>query len=245
MRNILLSIALLLPLGALADQPTPAVVKTAAKAPVLDHLVRLTGGAAATDRLPMVIALHGLGDRPESFARLFEGYPGKLRIIVARAPKPYGRGGTWFRLEKPPGAGMTADMRTSAKAVADLIAHAQTRYPTRGKPIVTGFSQGGMLSYAMAVLYPRAIRGAVPIAGLLPKALWPVRVGDKGEAVAPIRALHGTADDRVPYSAAEALTIHLLDLKVDAQLTPFFGVKHRVPPPVRAAAFEAIAAFAK
>ncbi|MGK0358477.1 MAG: hypothetical protein ACI9U2_000766 [Bradymonadia bacterium] len=37
----------------------------------------------------------------------------------------------------------------------------------------------------------------------------------------------------------------MLDLKVDAQLTPFFGVKHRVPPPVRAAAFEAIAKFAK
>ena len=231
-RTALLLLALgCLPAAALADQPAPKV---------LDHLVRVTGGAAATDRLPMVIAIHGLGDRPESFAGLFRGYPGKLRVIIPRAPTPYGRGGTWFRLEKPPSAGMVADMRVSADALAALITQAQTQHPTQGKPIVTGFSQGGMLSYAMAVLYPDAIRGAVPIAGLLPKALWP-----KAGPIAPIRALHGAADDRVPYSAAEALTIHLVDLKADAQLTPFQGVKHRVPAPVQAAAFEAIEAFTK
>ena len=233
---LLLLLLACLPAMAFADQPTP----TPLKSPVLEHLVRVTGGAASTDRLPMVIAVHGLGDRPESFARLFEGYPGKVRVIVPRAPTPYGRGGTWFRLEKPPGPGMVADMRTSADALAQLIAVAQTRYPTQGKPIVTGFSQGGMLSYAMAVLHPKAIRGAVPIAGLLPKALWP-----KAGPVAPVRALHGTADNRVPYSAAEALTLHLVDLKIDAQLTPFLDVKHSVPAAVRAAAFEAIKAFAK
>lgn len=238
MQHLLVLLALVLPASALADERV-----VASKAQPLEYLVQVTGGAAPTDRLPMVVAIHGLGDRPEAFTGMFRGYPGKLRIIVPRAPTPYGKhglGGSWFRIERPPSTAMLADMRASAAKLARLITSAQARYPTRGKPIVTGFSQGGMLSFAMAVLYPELIRGAVPIAGLLPKALWP-----KSGPVAPVRALHGTADNRVPYSAAEALTLHLVDMKVDARLTPFQGVRHRVPTAVRAAAFKAIAEFAK
>jgi phospholipase/carboxylesterase len=204
----------------------------------LDHLVLLTGGATASETVPMVIAIHGLGDRPESFQGLFRGYPGKLRVIVPRAPTPYGRGSSWFRIERPPGAAMVSDMRASTEKLAALIRIVTQRYPTRGKPIVTGFSQGGMLSFALAVAHPDAIRGAIPIAGLLPKSMWPT-----SGKTAPIRALHGTADNRVPYKAAEALVLHLMDRGGDVHLTPFAGVRHQVPPPVRAALYAGIQAW--
>ena len=41
-----------------------------------------------------------------------------------------------------------------AEEIARLTAQVQKGHPTRGKPILTGFSQGGILSYAMAVLHP-------------------------------------------------------------------------------------------
>lgn len=206
----------------------------------LEHRVYLTGGAQPSETLPMVIAIHGLGDSPARFEGLFRGYPGRLRVIVPRAPTPYGRGGTWFRIERPPGAAMVADMRASTARLAELIQIATARYPTRGKPIVTGFSQGGMLSFAMAIAHPALIRGAIPIAGLLPTVMWP-----KTGRIAPIRALHGTADDRVPYAAAEALVLHAMDRGADAHLIPFVGVKHQVPRPVRQALFAAIAEWTR
>lgn len=217
-----------------------AAPASAKDAPLLDHLVRTTGGAAADARLPMVVAIHGLGDRPEAFIRVLEGYPGRVRLIVPRAPTPYGRGGSWFRIERPPAAAMVSDMRASTAAIDRLIRALTTRYPTRGKPVVTGFSQGGMLSFALATRYPDSIAGAVPIAGMLPKPMWPA----KGP-IAPIRALHGVADNRVPYQAAEAVVLHLLDLGGDVQLQPFVGVRHRVPAAVRKAAFTAIEGFVR
>lgn len=206
--------------------------------PGLDHLVFTTRGAPADARLPMVVALHGLGDRPERFAGLFDGFPLAARVIVPRAPTPYGGGSSWFRIERPPGAAMVGDMRASTDAIAALITRLTARHPTVGRPVVAGFSQGGMLSYALAVHHPKLIAGAVPIAGLLPEALWP-----KAGPIAPVRALHGVADARVPYAAAEALVLRFVDLGADARLQPFVEVGHQVPPAVRAAAFEAIAAL--
>lgn len=228
---------LLLVAGLLVGAVAPVAAKDA---PLLEYLVETTGGAKADARLPMVIAIHGLGDRPEAFKRLFTRFPGQVRLIVPRAPLPYGKGTSWFRIERPPGAKMLGDMRSSTARLARLIEVVTRRYPTRGKPVVTGFSQGGMLSFALAVAHPKLIAGAVPVAGMLPRAMWP-KVGP----VAPIRAVHGTADNRVPYAAAEATVVHLLDLKGDVGLQPFVGVKHRVPGVVRAAAFEAILGFVR
>ena len=42
-----------------------------------------------------------------------------------------------------------------------------------GKVVVTGFSQGGMLSYALALHHPELIEYALPISGMLPEVLWP------------------------------------------------------------------------
>src|SRR6185295_16566116 len=58
------------------------------------------------------------------------------------------------------------------------------------RPIVTGFSQGGILSFAIAARHPDAVAHAFPVAGACPGPLLPK---DRARA-APILAFHGTDD---------------------------------------------------
>ena len=63
----------------------------------LEYLEVLTGGAAETDAVPIVIAMHGLGDHPETFRLLLDDLPAKARVIFPRAPMPHGPDGfSWF-----------------------------------------------------------------------------------------------------------------------------------------------------
>ena len=48
----------------------------------LRYLERLSGGARADERLPMIIALHPMGGDPASLLELFQGYRGRARFIV-------------------------------------------------------------------------------------------------------------------------------------------------------------------
>src|SRR4029079_16314755 len=78
-------------------------------------------------------------------------------------------------------------------ATADAIRAAR---PTRGRPVVMGFSQGGMLTWAVAVGHPRAIAAAFPVAGFLfPEIVEKTRVDVV--ATPPIVAFHGAADPLV------------------------------------------------
>lgn len=210
-----------------------AGAKTGAKPP-LDFIERVTAGADPAQPLPMVIAVHGLGDRPDRFVALFESLPMPVRLIVPAAPTAYGRGFSWFPLRKAGDAARNAGLRSSADTLATLARVLAKSRPTVGKPVITGFSQGGMLSFAVAIHHPDAIAGAVPIAGALPRALW-------GEGpVPPIIAVHGEADRVVRFAEGEALAEALTE-RGAVRFVPIPNVAHRVPPPARRAVFDALA----
>src|SRR6185369_5788604 len=63
----------------------------------LQYLEVLTGDAAPGDAVPMVVALHGLGDHPESFRLLLDDLPARARVVFPRGPMPHGEDGfSWF-----------------------------------------------------------------------------------------------------------------------------------------------------
>jgi phospholipase/carboxylesterase len=104
--------------------------------------------------------------------------------------------------------------------------------PTRGLPIVAGFSQGGMLSYALALRAPDRLRLAIPIAGELPDPLWPAQPAS-GKRL-PIRALHGTADVVIEIDGARKLVERMKSLSYDATLREFPGATHTITPEMQA-----------
>jgi phospholipase/carboxylesterase len=215
-----------------APPPTPAWPLPAES--LLEHGLEVEtlwlGGARPGDPVPTIVALHGLGDRPDRFAWVFDGYPHPARVLLPRAPVDFGEGGAWMTVRVAEGRAGDLAMETAwsaarVAALCDGIAAEGT------PPVVTGFSQGGMLAYAVAARHPDSIAAAVPVAGMLPAPLHP----PAGAPVAPVDALHGEADSLVPLTLAVETVTALEGHGTPVSLRIFPGVDHRVPAPLRTA----------
>lgn len=188
-------------------------------------------GAEAPDQpLPMLIILHGMGDQPGEhwFDAIPIAFP--ARVIMPQAPAPYLGGFSWFayRMGDNEPLALGRGIAEAADRLGRALARLAVERPTLGRPIVTGFSQGGMLSFALAVRHPAELAFALPIAGGLPAPIWP----EARAATAPnppIRALHGTTDTVVPFAPTRDLVAELARLGFDASLQVFEGVGHTIP----------------
>lgn len=215
------------PDGDRAVRPASAAV---AAAPPVTYVELLVGGARAGDRLPMIVAVHGRGATPESFGVFFRSFPMPARVILPRAPEPLGEGFTWFAVRAADGEtrALAAGVARAADRVAATLDLAVERFPTAGKPVVLGFSQGGMISYAVAVRHPTRIAAALPIGGFLPDPLVP----DGRRALPPIVGFHGQADEVVALELDVAGVERLRAFGNDVTLHVFPGVGHTIPPAV-------------
>lgn len=203
----------------------------------MPYLERFTGGATANEPLPLVIAIHGLGDRPERFIALFDALRARARV-VAPYGEPYGAGFSFFPIVSrvDPDA-LAPGIERAVARLAPLITAVSRARPTRGKPIVTGFSQGGMLSFALAVLHPELVGEALPISGFLTVKLLatsgtggtgaPAR-GGAALSLPPIVAFHGDADPVVPIAADRLGIARLREAGARAELHEYPGVVHTV-----------------
>lgn len=200
------------------------------KADSLRYLEYIAGDASPDQQLPLLVMIHGMGDRPaKAWMRGLDiGRP--MRVIMPEAPMPMGPGFSWFEyhigVENPPQQ-LAAGVSTAREQLARAIAVLTKRRPTSGLPVVCGFSQGGMLSFALALTHPELMRLAVPIAGMLPDPLWPT-AGPSTKAAPAIRALHGDADTIVPTVHAQLLVKQLQTLGYQVTLSIYPGVGHTI-----------------
>lgn len=196
-------------------------------------------GVGAAEPLPLVVAIHGMGDRPERWRGVLDELPGPVRLVLPRAPEPYGEGFTWFAYPPRSVEAMSGEIERAADRLASLLAKLRAERPTRGKPIVLGFSQGGFLSFALAVRHGDAIAVALPVAGGLPPPLWPSGAAAPGQA--PIFAFHGTADAMVPIGPTRDAVARLTSLGFRVELKEHPGVAHTFDPAMRKAVASRIA----
>lgn len=226
------------PAPAPAPVPAPAPPATA-PAPAyralagVEYVEFVTGKADPEARLPLVIAIHGLGDRPERFSVLVDDLPIAARVILPRGIDPLPEGGySWFpiRARSPDVSGLSGGIARAGDALVPFVRELVATRPTVGKPVVTGFSQGGMLSFYLAVRAPELFAAAFPVGGWLPPPLWPRQ---KPAGAPPIAALHGAVDQAVKLAPTEQAVEHLQDLGWPVTIKVWPDVGHAVPPNMR------------
>ena len=198
-------------------------------APPLEYLEYMSAGADTKEKLPVVLAIHGLGDTPRNFITLYETLPIEARIIAPRAPAAHGPGFSWFFVRLPYRASKSLGDRIGAAAdlIGDLLNWLSVNVPMKGKPVVTGFSQGGAISFAVAVRHPEKIRAAIPVSGAIPQTLIDGKSPGPTKSV-PIRALHGDMDDIIPIEPARKTVKLLREKGWDAELKEYPGTGHTI-----------------
>lgn len=210
--------------------PSPAPPPEGASPIPVRFVIRVTGGAQATDRLPLIVALHGLGDSPENFISLYTEMGLRARIAAATGLDPMGDGYSWFPSRAgTPHAAWVAGIRRAADAIVPEIRRVARDNPTCGLPVVTGFSQGGMLSYAVVARPDGGVSAALPLGGLLPRELWP-EARAIGGLLPAVYAFHGTADARVPFASDREANEAFRAVGYPAELREYAGIGHNIPP---------------
>lgn len=216
------------PLGQGASEPSPK--SKWGQIAGVRYIEQMTGGARPEQPVPMIVVLHPMGGDPADLAPLFAHYRRRARLIL-----PYGHpsGGLyiWYDSVRQDVAASLLT-REVDRIVAALSALVIAR-PTLGKPLVTGFSQGGIMAFALCVIRPEAVAAAFPISGLLPTSLYPsAALGSlpRPAKLPPIVAFHGAADRAVPTLSARASIAELRRAGYSAELREYAAVEHDISP---------------
>ncbi len=207
----------------------------------LESIEFVTGGASADEALPLVIALHGLGDEPTNYSEFFKTFDRKVRFVFPRGRLPHEEGYAWMQPSGPT-AKVGPMIENSTDRVASLIDETVKSRPTKGKAIVTGFSQGGVISFMVAARHPERVGAAIPVAGVLPQFAWPDEARFLGHSPI-IRALNGETDELIPALDVRRCVVKLRMLKVDATMRLYRGVGHSISSAMRDDYFSTLSAF--
>lgn len=193
------------------------------------YLETVIGEAAWDDPLPMIVVLHGRGGSAQIPGGPFLGLTHPVRVIVPQAPDRLGAGWEWIPVYVGQGLvdRLSATLFQAASRIAALVRRLADERPTGGRPIVTGFSQGALLTLTLALHHDDVVGAAFPLASWLPPPLEPTYL--RPDLRFPrIRSMHGTADPIIPIGPTRQLFNHLENLGYDVDLVEFEGVVHTI-----------------
>lgn len=179
--------------------------------------------------LPMVVYLHGRSSVPTAPNHAFYDLETPVRIIMPRGPLRSGAGYAWMPVSARGGESpeLTGPLVDNAARIARAMGEWRRRHPTRGRPIVMGFSQGGMLTMELALHHPESLSAAIPLAGWVPPSRMPGRRDPYGTSV-PIRGVHGSADPVISASRSASAVRRLQALGYAADIVTVPGARHEM-----------------
>lgn len=183
---------------------------------------------AAPD-LPLLVTMHGLGDRGESYVDFAPAIsPTAYRYVFPTAPTATGYGGfQWFAFDP---RNIVSTVKASRQQITNMLQALTERYnlPTN-RILLSGFSQGAMMTLDVGLRYRgkdgQRLAGLAAFSGMLLvesssllnimsgdyKSVYANVIGDTEAALKaaatdkiPVLIVHGTADGVVPIEADRA-----------------------------------------
>ena len=214
---------------ALLPEPldTPGYIAREGERDGIRYIEVVVGDAQFDDVLPMIVMIHGRGGRAVIPGGPFLGLSHPVRIIVPQAPEPLGTGFQWLPVYVGQGLvdRLSSTLFQTASRLANVLRALRDERPTIGKVIVSGFSQGALITLALAIHHDDLVGHAFPLASWMPPPLVPAyRRPDL--SYPRIRSMHGTADTTIPLGPTRDLFARLSDMGFDVELVEFEGVQH-------------------
>jgi phospholipase/carboxylesterase len=184
----------------------------------LTHLVR-EPSVVGQKRPPLLVLLHGVGSNEEDLFGLAPYLDGRFLIASARAPVEMWPGGYgWFNIEFTP-RGMLADVEQAKRSLRVLPGFVdelvQAYGADAGSVCLMGFSQGAMMSLALALTAPEKIAGAVLMSGRFPAEALERELDASALEGKPFMVTHGIYDPVLPIAEGHAVRDKLQALPVE------------------------------
>ena len=203
-------------------------------APSLHYLVREP--KVATIHTPVVILLHGVGSNEKDLFNLAPSFPDNFLIISARGPLTIGpdRFG-WFHVDFSSGKPVIKfnEQEESRKLIAKFIGEMKAKYHFDDKNVyLGGFSQGGIMSYSVALTNPGLVKGIAVMSGrLLPEIKPLVPASDRHKDLS-IFISHGTEDNVLNIDFAREAKSWLVSEHFTPNYHEYAGAGHQITQPM-------------
>jgi phospholipase/carboxylesterase len=197
----------------------------------LQHIIRKS---TLAKNAPLLIMMHGYGSDENDLFSFASELPEELLIISVKAPypmQPYGN--AWYAINFDEEQGKWND-NEQAKQSLDLIAtfidEAIATYPVNKDNItLLGFSQGTILSYAVALTYPEKVKNIIALSGYINHDILPEDIQQKDYSNLDFYCSHGSVDQVIPVDWARQTAPFLSKLNIKHVYSEF-PVGHGVAP---------------
>ncbi|WP_297511267.1 alpha/beta fold hydrolase [Flavobacterium sp.] len=183
---------------------------------------------------PVLLLLHGYGSNEEDLFSFADELPKDYYIISVRAPYSLMTGSyAWYAINFDADEKRFSDLnqaRQSRDLLAEFIDEIIKSYPIDPKQVtLIGFSQGCILSYAIAVSYPEKVQRVVAMSGYFNPEIAIDEFEQNPLNELQIFASHGSADQVVPVEWARKAAPILKELGVQIEYKEY-PVGHGVAP---------------
>lgn len=199
----------------------------------LHHLIRKP--KKAVEKAPLLIMLHGYGSNEEDLFSFAEDLPDEFFIISVRAPYPMAPyGNAWYAIHWQGSTdGKFSDDNQaviSREKIIQFIDEVIHEYPVDpGNVTLLGFSQGCILSFAVALSYPERIKNVIGLSGYINENILIEGYKNNDFSKLSVYSSHGTADQVIPVAWARKTKPFLDSLNIDNTFSEF-PVGHGVAP---------------
>lgn len=188
----------------------------------LHHLVRepKIKNPDTSGKNPLLLLLHGYGSNEEDLFSFAAELPEEYYVISARAPYDMIYGSyAWYAINFDADENKFSDIeqaKTSRDLISNFIDELVAEYAIDSENVtLIGFSQGCILSYAVAVSYPEKIKRVVAMSGYFNAEIATENFKENNFSNLKIFASHGSVDQVVPVDWARKAEPTLKQLGID------------------------------
>jgi phospholipase/carboxylesterase len=186
------------------------------------------------EKNPLLLLLHGYGSNEADLFSFASELPEEYFVISAQAPYDMQYGSfAWYAINFDADENKFSDLnqaRQSRDMIADFIDELLAKYPIDSTKVnLIGFSQGSILSYAVALSYPTKIAKVVAMSGYLNLDMAIEGFEKNDFSGLKIFASHGTVDQVIPVEWARKTPQLLENFGIDVVYKEY-PIGHGVSP---------------
>ncbi len=183
---------------------------------------------------PVIIMLHGYGSDENDLFSFATELPSKYAIISLKAPIPMQPfGNAWYNIYFDNANGKFSDDEqaiASRDLIANCIDEIIEKYEVDPDHVtLLGFSQGTILSLAVALSYPEKLRNVIGLSGYVNEGILKEGYEKNDFSGLHIYSSHGSVDQVIPVDWARKTEPFLKELNIDCTYSEF-PVGHGVAP---------------